>query len=315
MSGPALLDAEAVERLLGYPDAVDALEAALREGLDPEADPPRTAFRVDAGELLLMPSSWEAAVGVKLATVAPGNPTRALPRIQGVYVLFDPETLAPVAIVDGIALTSLRTAAVSALAVRHLAAAGARRLLVYGSGPQAWSHVQALRAVRPIEHVAAIARNADRLESFVERCRRAGLEADLAAGDPPAALRAADIVCCCTTAREPLFDGDLVGAGATVVAIGSHEPEAREVDERLAERSIVVVEARSAALREAGDVIQAIESGALDTDSLATLAELVAGSLSMPDGRPRLFKSTGMAWEDVVVAAALAQRASEPRSA
>ena len=311
MSSPALFDAEAVERLLGYPDAVDALEAALREGLDPEADPPRTAVRVDAGELLLMPSSWEDAVGVKLATVAPANPARGLPRIQGVYVLFDPETLAPVALVDGIALTSLRTAAVSALAVRHLADAGARRLLVYGSGPQAWSHVQAVRAVRPIEHVGAIARDAGRLDSFVERCRGAGLEAEPVTGDPSAALRAADIVCCCTTAREPLFDGDLVAPGATVVAIGSHEPDAREVDERLVERSTVVVEARSAALREAGDVIQAIDCGALDADSLATLAELVAGEVPPPGHRPRLFKSTGMAWEDVVVASALAKRALE----
>jgi ornithine cyclodeaminase/alanine dehydrogenase-like protein (mu-crystallin family) len=313
MTSAPLLDAAAVEGLLGYSNAADALEAALRGGLDPEADPPRTAVRVEAGEVLLMPSSWEAAVGVKLATVAPANPTRGLPRIQGVYVLFDPETLATVAIVDGIALTSLRTAAVSALAVRYLADAGASRLLVYGSGPQAWSHVQALRAVRPIEHVAAIARDAGRLESFVERCRGTGLEAE-AVSDPRAALRAADIVCCCTTAREPLFDGDLVATGATVVAIGSHEPEAREVDERLVGRSTVVVEARSAALREAGDVIKAIKSGALATGSLATLAELVGGSMSVPDEQPRLFKSTGMAWEDVVVAAALAQRASDPKS-
>jgi ornithine cyclodeaminase/alanine dehydrogenase-like protein (mu-crystallin family) len=313
MTSAPLLDAAAVEGLLGYSNAADALEAALRGGLDPEADPPRTAVRVEAGEVLLMPSSWEAAVGVKLATVAPANHTRGLPRIQGVYVLFDPETLATVAIVDGIALTSLRTAAVSALAVRYLADAGASRLLVYGSGPQAWSHVQALRAVRPIEHVAAIARDAGRLESFVERCRDTGLEAE-AVSDPRAALRAADIVCCCTTAREPLFDGDLVATGATVVAIGSHEPEAREVDERLVGRSTVVVEARSAALREAGDVIKAIKSGALATGSLATLAELVGGSMSVPDEQPRLFKSTGMAWEDVVVAAALAQRASDPKS-
>jgi ornithine cyclodeaminase/alanine dehydrogenase-like protein (mu-crystallin family) len=314
MTSAPLLDAAAVEGLLGYSNAADALEAALRGGLDPEADPPRTAVRVEAGEVLLMPSSWEAAVGVKLATVAPANPTRGLPRIQGVYVLFDPETLATVAIVDGIALTSLRTAAVSALAVRYLADAGASRLLVYGSGPQAWSHVQALRAVRPIEHVAAIARDAGRLESFVERCRGTGLEAEVVAGDRSPVLRAADIVCCCTTAREPLFDGDLVATGATVVAIGSHEPEAREVDERLVGRSTVVVEARSAALREAGDVIKAIKSGALATGSLATLAELVGGSMSVPDEQPRLFKSTGMAWEDVVVAAALAQRASDPKS-
>jgi ornithine cyclodeaminase/alanine dehydrogenase-like protein (mu-crystallin family) len=310
MSSPAFVDADAVERLLGYADAVDVLEAALRGGLDPETDPPRTAVGADAGELLLMPSRWEAALGVKLATVAPANPARGLPRIQGVYVLFDPETLAPVALVDGIALTLLRTAAVSALAVRHLAPAGARRLVVYGSGPQALSHVHAVRAVRPIEHVAAVARDTERLGRFVERCRDAGLEADAVGGDPEPALRAADVVCCCTTAREELFDGDLAAPSATVVAIGSHEPEAREVDERLVKRSTVIVEARSAALREAGDVIQAIDSGALDPDSLVTLTELVGREVHLPGDGPRLFKSVGMSWEDVVVATELAKRAA-----
>jgi ornithine cyclodeaminase/alanine dehydrogenase-like protein (mu-crystallin family) len=308
MSAPRYLDAEAVARLLSFPDAVDALEDALRGGLNPERDPPRSSVAAESGELLLMPSSWEGAVGVKLATVAPANPERGLPRIQGVYVLFDPETLAPTAIVDGIALTSLRTAAVSALAVRHLADPDARRLLVFGSGPQAWSHVEALRAMRPIESVLAVARDRGRLDAFVERCRGAGLAASAVAGDPEDAVRAADIVCCCTTARAPLFDGDLVAPGAVVVAIGSHEPEAREVDERLVGRSIVVVEARSAALREAGDVIQAISLGALTSSSLTTLAELVAGPASVPDDRPRFFKSTGMAWEDLLVAGALAAR-------
>jgi ornithine cyclodeaminase len=287
--------------------AVDALERALLDGLDPEADPPRSAFATESGELLLMPSSWANAAGVKLATVAPANPERGLPRIQGVYVLFDGATLAPAALVDGIALTSLRTAAVSALAVRRLAAAAARRLLVFGSGPQAWSHVMAVRELRSLERVDVVARDPARLERFVARLREAGIDAHAAAGAEH--IAAADVICCCTTAREPLFDGELVAAGATVVAVGSHEPEAREVDERLIGRAMVVVEARSAALREAGDVIQAIELGALAEASLTTLAELVTGALSVPDERPRLFKSTGMAWEDVVVAAELARRA------
>jgi ornithine cyclodeaminase/alanine dehydrogenase-like protein (mu-crystallin family) len=312
MSEPVLIDAESVERLLPFPDAVDALAEALRGGLDPEDDPARSAIEADAGQLLLMPSRWRGALGVKLATVAAANPARGLPRIQGLYVLFDAETLAPRALVDGIGLTSLRTAAVSALAVRHLARSDARRLVVYGSGPQAWSHVQALRAVRPIDRVGVVARDRGRLEAFVERCRKAGLTAEVLGGDVPEALRAADVVCCCTTAREPLFDGSLVSPGATVVAIGSHEPEAREVDEQLAGRSSVVVEARSAALREAGDVIQAVSAGALDGDSLVTLGELVAGSTALPEDRPRLFKSTGMAWEDIVLASALVERMPPP---
>jgi ornithine cyclodeaminase len=261
----------------GVVAAADALEAALLGGLDPEADPPRSAVAVGAGELLVMPSAVAGHAAVKLVTVG------GEPRIQGVCVVFDAATLAPVALVDGIALTNLRTPAVSALAVRRLAADDARRLLVFGRGPQAHAHVAALRAVRPIEHVDMVGRDG-------------GDVAELVAG--------ADIVCCCTTAREPLFDGRLVADYATVVAIGSHEPEAREVDDALAHRATVIVESRASALREAGDVIAA---GLAEAD-LVTLADVVRGH-AVDRGRPRLFKSTGMAWEDAVIAAAVAARA------
>jgi ornithine cyclodeaminase/alanine dehydrogenase-like protein (mu-crystallin family) len=311
VSAPPFIGPDEVARI-PFAAAADALERALLDGLDPEADPPRSALATEAGELLLMPSSWADAAGVKLATVAPANPESGLPRIQGVYVLFDGATLAPSALVDGIALTSLRTAAVSALAVRRLAPAGASRLLVFGSGPQAWSHVMALREERPLERVDVVARDRSRLEQFVARLREAGVEANAASGPGDERVARADLICCCTTARDPLFDGDLVAPSATVVAVGSHEPEAREVDERLAGRATVVVEARSSALREAGDVIQAIELGALAEHALTTLAELVTGAASGPGERPRLFKSTGMAWEDVVVAAELARRAVTP---
>ena len=253
-----------------------------------------------------MPSEWAGVMGVKLATIAPHNPDRGLPRIQGVYVLFEAGTLAPRALVDGIALTSLRTAAVSALAVSLLAREQARRLVVFGSGPQAWSHVQALCTIRPVDHVTVVARDEDRLQAFVGRCRAVGLEAEAGAAS---AIEAADLVCCCTTAREPLFDGSSVAPGTTVVAVGSHEPEARELDEQLMARSLIVVEARSAALREAGDVIQAIAAGACEPDSLRTIDELVRGEVELEPDRPHVFKSTGMAWEDAVVAGELSTRA------
>ena len=224
-----------------------------------------------------MPSATAAHAVVKLVTVG------GEPRIQGVCVVFDAATLAPVALVDGIALTNVRTPAVSALAVRALAAPDARRLLVFGRGPQAHGHVEAIRAVRPIENVDMVGRDADGVDALVA---------------------AADVVCCATTAREPLFDGSLVADHATVVAIGSHEPDAREVDDALAARAMVVVESRTSALREAGDVIAAIGAGALAEEELVTLSDVVCGRASVPPG-PRLFKSTGMAWEDAVVASAL----------
>jgi ornithine cyclodeaminase/alanine dehydrogenase-like protein (mu-crystallin family) len=265
-------------------EAADALEAALSGGLDPEAAPPRTIVPVGEGDLLVMPAAVGGHAAVKLVTVGRGEP-----RVQGVCVLFDAETLAPVALLDGIALTNLRTAAVSALAVRRLAAPDARRLLVFGRGPQGRAHAEAVRAIRQIEHVDLLGRDAPDRDELVA---------------------AADVICCCTTAREPLFDGALVADHACVVAIGSHEPGAREVDDSLVGRATVVVESRAAALREAGDVIAA---GAGE-DDLVTLRELVAG-FEPPPGRPGLFKSVGMAWEDTIVAAAVFARTSTSTAA
>jgi ornithine cyclodeaminase/alanine dehydrogenase-like protein (mu-crystallin family) len=276
------LDGDEVRRRLDVTEAADALEAALLDGLDPEADPPRVAVGLDRGQLLVMPSAAARHPVVKLVTIG------GEPRIQGVCVVFDGETLAPRALVDGIALTNLRTAAVSALAVRRLAADDARTLLVFGRGPQAHAHVAAMRAVRPIEVVDMVGRDQ----------ARAGVDELVAA---------ADIVCCCTTARESLFDGSLVPDHAAVVAIGSHEPALRETDDALAARATIVVESRASALREAGDVILAIEAGSTTQDELVTLAELIRGEARPAPGRPRFFKSTGMSWEDAVIASALAR--------
>jgi ornithine cyclodeaminase len=267
------LTADAVLASLSYAEAVEALEAALRDGLDVEADPPRGSVAVGGGELLVMPSAPGGAAAVKLVTVG-GDP-----RIQGVCVVFDPETLAPAAVVDGIALTNLRTAAVSALATRRLAAPGARSLLVVGRGPQGRAHAEAIPAVVPsIAQVDVVGRDVDRVD-----------------------VGAYDVICCCTTAREPLFDGAAPRDDATVVAIGSHEPDARELDATLMRRATVVVESRASALREAGDVLLA----GLGPGDLTTLAEEPA----IDQARPRVFKSTGMAWEDAVVASAVVARA------
>jgi ornithine cyclodeaminase/alanine dehydrogenase-like protein (mu-crystallin family) len=215
----AFYDAAAIGRLLPHAAAVDALEAALRGGLDPESDPPRTSATAARGELLLMPSA-AGGLGVKLVTVG------GEPRIQGVYVLFDPGTLAPAALLDGIGLTDLRTSAVSALAVRHLAAREPRRLAVFGTGPQARAHVHALRAIAPVEHVTLIGRDRSRAEALARELS-AGASTPTVEAAGPEAVAGADVICCCTTAREPLFDGDAVAEDATVVAIGSSRARAR----------------------------------------------------------------------------------------
>lgn len=277
---------------LPMPAAVAALRASLLAGLDPEAGTARSAVPLTHGQMLLMPAEWGAYTGVKVATVAPANPAQGLPRIHGNYLLFDAATLAPLALLDGVELTNVRTAAVSALAVDALAAPDAGRLLVFGTGPQARAHVEAVRCVREVREVTVVARDPDRTRLFAaEVGARVGSVAD---------VESADIVVCCTTARTPLFDGSLLSPNSTVVAVGSHEPDAREVDDTTVLRSTVVVETVATALREAGDVILA---GA-DPAALIPLADLVRGEARLAPDRPRLFKSVGMAWEDLVLAAA-----------
>ena len=301
------LDAAALAERLSMSDAVDALEAALQAGLDPAADPQRTSVPTPNGDLLLMPSA-AGAVAVKLVSIAPANPDRGLPRIQGVVVLFDPVTLTPVALIDGAALTTLRTPAVSALAVRHAARADAHRLVVFGSGPQADGHIAAMRAVRPITDVVIVGRDPGRAQALADRwsgrtapglTTRVGSAADVAD---------ADLIVCATTAREPLFDGRSVRPGACVVAVGSHEPSARELDADLVRRSRIVVEDVATALREAGDLILAD----VPASDLLTLADLVhARRAPQREPSPVVVKTVGMAWQDAVVAAA-AHSAAHP---
>ncbi|MGW9210946.1 ornithine cyclodeaminase family protein [Embleya sp. NPDC055664] len=283
--------------------AIATIERTLLGGLDPEGAPPRSSVAVPAGELLLMPAAVSSHVGVKIAGVAVGNPARGLPRITGSYLLLDGPTLRPLALFDGAALTTLRTPAVSAVAVRRLALADAAHLVLFGTGPQAYGHLAALLAVRPLKRLTVVARRVEAARELAEHARAFGLAATVGTPD---AVADADIVVCATTAREPLFDGTLVPAHAVVVAVGSHEPTAREVDTALVRRAAVYVEARSAAGKEAGDLLLAGWDASRDAG--VNLAELVRGEGAVPEDRPRFFKSVGMSWEDLAVAVEIHRR-------
>ncbi len=281
-------------------DAVDALERSLVSGFDPEQDLTRTSAEVPAGLLLMMPTVLGKYAGLKLVSIADGNPALGKPLVQAVYVLMDSATLTPLATFDGTYLTTLRTSAVSALAARHAAKPESSRLVVFGAGVQAWAHVQSLAAMLPLNHVDVVGRTPARTAALVQRIRdELDIEAAAAEAD---AVAQADVVACCTTAREPLFDGELLRPGTTVIAIGAYEPDARELDDATLSRAVVVVESLASALREAGDVIQAIDSGALKQQDLTTLRELVVGELELPGDAVRVFKGTGMSWQDLSVA-------------
>ncbi|HZZ97517.1 MAG TPA: hypothetical protein VFE19_10890 [Jatrophihabitantaceae bacterium] len=305
MAEPPFITAEQIATLVSPGEAVEAIADALRN-TDPAADRPRSVIAVDAGQLLLMPSVGDAAIGVKLATVAPYNPRVGLPRIHAVYVLFDARTLAPIATMDGAALTTLRTPAVSVAAVRPalLARADAPRVVVFGAGPQGVGHVAALSALMDLADVTYIVRNPQ------------GRDRMLAAGSDEAlaVLRAADVVVCATTARTPLFDSNLLTDDAIVIAVGSHEPDARELDSALMGRAQVIVEDVATALRECGDVALAIAEGELSADALVAMRDMVRGVATPSTDRPIVFKCSGMAWQDLAVAARI-QDASRTRRA
>ncbi|WP_221585812.1 ornithine cyclodeaminase family protein [Microbacterium sp. G2-8] len=300
------LDAATVRRLVPPRAAVRALQDALRSGLRPEQDAPRVAAPLAHGEFLLMPSEAAADAGVKVLTVAPGNPVRGLPRIQGLYILFDAETLTPRVLIDGPALTDLRTPAVSIAAVEPLLRRRQvpLRVVLYGAGHQGRGHLATLRDTlgdERIAHVTTVTRDPSRVATGD------GIDHAAASGSPTAEeeTRAADLIICSTTARTPLFRGDLVRDDAVVIAVGSHEPTARELDAPLLGRSTVVVEDRATALRECGDVVLAIDEGALDTDDLLTMSDVLDPETRLAADAPVVFKSSGMSWEDLVVASAV----------
>ncbi|MGW5939521.1 ornithine cyclodeaminase family protein [Streptomyces celluloflavus] len=301
-----MLDEEDVFAL-GPVGAVAAVRQALARGLDPDGDVPRAVIPLAHGQGLLMPSESGGWFGVKIATVAPGNAARGLRRINATYLLHDSATLTPVALLDGVALTTLRTPAVSVAAcldrLYGLAdAGGGLRLVVFGAGPQGEGHVATVRAHVPVADVTAVTRRGGPVPGWADRHTSSD------GAETAALVRRADVVVTATSAREPVVDGRLVRDGAVVLAVGSHEPTAREIDSALMGRATVLVESRETALREAGDVVMAMREGSLAPGSLVTMADLIGSRAVAPADRPLVVKTCGMAWQDLVVAVAAYRR-------
>lgn len=280
--------------------AARAVQHALQAGLDPAHDVSRSLLNVARGQILLMPAETPEFVGVKIVTVAPGNFALGKASVQGVYALMDAATLTPVALIDGAALTLLRTPAVSAAVADYLAPAKIEHLVVFGAGPQAAGHIEAMRAVRSIDAISIVERDPDRSASLVARLEADGVDARAGSADDVAS---AQLIVCSTTSRTPLFDGGLVSDDSLTVAMGAYEPDARELDSVLIGRAQLVVEDAAVAQRESGDVIIPIAEGVIAASSLVAMRDIVTGVTPVQHDRPRVYKSSGMSWEDLVVAA------------
>ena len=287
---PMFLDENQVRQHLHMSDLIPAMEKALIDfSTGKVTQPVRSIIKVDppGGFFGMMPALAEG-LGIKIVTFYPPNAERGLPTHMATIFLVDPETGAPLAIMDGRLITEMRTAAVSAAATKHLAPPDARVLAILGSGVQAHSHVEALSLVRRFEEIRVWSRTQAHAEQFAKQVGGKAMSAE-------AAVRGADVIVTVTSSTIPVLKGEWLKPGSHVDAVGAWRPDWRELDDE-AMRNVVFVDTRAAAVQESGDVIL---SGA---KIYAELGEMFAGKVSPRRDETTIFKSLGMAVEDIAAA-------------
>lgn len=314
-----VLSAADVRRALSARDAVDAMRAAFGELSGGTATVPvRSHLESARGPMLVMPAVLGArpALGAKVVSVFPDNPSRGAPAVQGAVLLLDAKSGSARALLDGTSLTEMRTAAASALATELLARTNADVLTVFGAGAQGRSHVEMLARTRRLREVRVVSRSGTSAERLAGQLSEEAdsLVPDGAPGPPPlvravrdpaAALEGAGLVVTATSSTTPVFAvGDLT-PGAHVNAVGAYRPDMQEIDADLVRRARVVVDQREAAWSEAGDLIVPAESGLIGRDAVdAEIGEIVNGDA--PPGRGgrdfSLFESVGNAAQDIAIA-------------
>jgi ornithine cyclodeaminase len=316
---PVLLTEKDVRVVLSMDDLIAAMEAALDQFSSGHVRQPlRSVVEVGGGPAFygVMPAyvSSPASLGTKLVTVFHANAERGLPSHLATIILHDPDTGALQAILDGRYITEARTAAVSAASAKHLARSDARVLAVLGSGVQARSHIDALARVRPFDEIRVWGRHEGRVRALLETVPPHARARLIAAASPEDAAAGADVIALVTASREPVLTRAAVKAGAHICAVGACRPDQREMDTALVRDARVFVDSREGALAEAGDIVIPIKEGAFDASHIAGELGDVFGA-RLP-GRQRedqitIFKSLGMAVEDVAAARLAFERASE----
>lgn len=260
-------------------------------------------------------SSAPAASGAKVVSVYPGNSDAGLPTINAIVILLDPTTGVPEGLIEGAAMTALRTGAVSGAATDVMARADSTTLGIIGAGAQGVTQAAAVCAVRRIREIRVFDVNQTQLESFAERLSAWAPEVTattVAARSAREVVEGADVVCTATTSSTPVFDDAWVGPGTHINAVGAFTPEMQEIPTELLLRARVVVDSVEAVLHEAGDFILPIERGELDRDAVfVELGNVVSGQLPgrESDEEVTFFKSVGNAIQDMIVAGRAVQEA------
>ena len=293
------LDEEQVRKHLRMADLIPAMEKALIDfSAGKVTQPVRQVISVDppGGFYGMMPALTPEGLGQKIVTFYPPNAETNLPTHMATILLNDPQTGAPLAVMDGRLITEMRTAAVSAAATKLLAQPNAKILAILGSGVQARSHAEALRLVRQFEEIRVWSPNKSHAEQFAKEIGAKAMSAEVA-------VRDADVVVTATSSRMSILRGAWLRPGCHVNAVGACRPDWRELDDD-AIRNVIFVDSREAALKESGDVIL---PGA---KIYAELGEAFAGKINSRANEITIFKSLGMAVEDIAAALLVYQSAA-----
>jgi alanine dehydrogenase len=297
------LDFAAVQRLGRIRDLIEPLREAFRRGAH---TPPRSHHEltenVNPGTLLVMPA-WRRGgpIGVKLVTVFPENARRGRPSVAGEYLLFDGKSGEAVALIEGSALTLLRTAAVSALAADILAPSHPKVLLMIGTGALAQHLIEGHAAVRDYQRVLIWGRDSTKAAAVAERVSKLGPVVDVAE-DLTRAVSEADVISCATMAQQPLVRGSWLKTVAHLDLVGSFKPTMREADEECFRRASAVAVDTLDALKESGDLIDPIASGALSTTKVTPLSRMINERPGTVREGVTVFKSVGHAIADLATA-------------
>jgi alanine dehydrogenase len=252
------------------------------------------------------------AIGTKLISVYPGNHGTELDSHQGVVLLLDAATGSPLALMDAISITAIRTAAVSGVATKLLARRDARTLALLGSGTQARTHLDAMLAVRPFKHVRVWSRDTSHARAFAKEAARRHVVDITVSETAEVAVLDADVICTVTASRDPVLFGEWIADGAHVNAVGASLATTRELDSAAVRRARVFVDRRESAMNEAGDLIIPMKEGAITENHIvAEIGELLAGKATIrrDDRDVTLFKSLGLAIEDLACASWLHEQA------
>jgi len=291
---PLFLSEEQVRTHLRMTELIPAMEKALIDfSAGRVTQPVRSIISIDppGGFLGLMPALTPDGLGLKAVTFYPSNTERGIPTHMATIFLVDPQTGTPLAIMDGRLITEMRTAAVSAAATKLLASPDAKVLAVLGSGVQARSHVEALRLVRQFEEIRVWSPTLEHAKRFAQEIGATAMSAE-------EAVRNADVIVTVTSSKTPVLNAKWLKPGCHVNGIGACRPDWRELDDE-AMQNVVFVDSREGAMRESGDVIL---SGA---KIYAELGEALAGKVPARANETTVFKSLGMAVEDIAAAVLL----------